>query len=56
MPGVATALFLHNLPLLHKLSGASAREPRRGDRLARSVLVQGRVEVQEFASVTVPRR
>ena len=47
-------LFLHNLPLLHKLSVPSARDPRRSDRLARSVLVQGRVEVQDLASVTVP--
>ena len=38
-------LFLHS---------ASARDPRRGDRLARSVLVQGRVEVKDLASVTVP--
>ena len=66
MPGVATVqvyydqfgtryskptLFLLNLPLLHKLSV----RPRE-NRLARSVLVQGRVEVQELASVTVPDR
>ena len=41
-------------PLVAQVVGASARDPRRGDRLARSVLVQGRVEVQDLASVTVP--
>ena len=69
MPGVATVqvyydqfgtryskptLFPPQPPLVAQVVGASAREPRRGDRLARSVLVQGRVEVQDLASVTVP--
>ena len=46
--------FPRQPPLVAQVVGASARDPRRGDRLARSVLVQGRVEVQDLASVTVP--